>query len=153
MTEDEKDLLVEMNKQLISDKNQLVKLTDLIKRSNEIINQKESIIERQKELIEEKDNQLETWNQIKQSGKWIDMKGVAKILGYKRLGRNTIFGILRDYEVLMSNNEPYQQYVNSGYFKVHLKYVEHLDETICVTMISSKGIDFIRRLLTEEGYV
>lgn len=52
------------------------------------------------------------------------------------------------------NNEPYQQYVDSGYFKLvrqtwkRAGYEGIYDKT----MVTPKGVDFIAKLLLEDGY-
>ena len=84
---------------------------------------------------------------------WSEMSTVAKLLAQPGFGRNKIFLLLRERQVLRYNNEPYQQYVERG----HMKIVEqHWDNPrtgeVMIskkTVVSQKGIDFIRRMIDE----
>ena len=129
MTEQEKQLI-------LNAKNQL----------NEIAQLNQSLTE----ALEKKDKELEIWNKIKQTDSWHDMKEAAKIIGIKGMERNTIYGLLRDKGILMYDNEPYQKYVNQEYFKQVPIYIESLDEEKAVTVVSAKGIEFIRKTIKEE---
>jgi len=90
---------------------------------------------------------------VMQSDDWSEMAAVAKLIGYKGRGRNTIFDILRERKILRANNEPYQRYVEPGYFKVVEQHWENrkTGETMVnkKTVVSQRGIDFIRRILNE----
>jgi anti-repressor protein len=77
------------------------------------------------------------------------MKEVAKILdlGY---GRTTLFDILRIRKILDSDNLPYQQYINRGYFKVREKLRPgHRYTKDLVTVVTSKGLDYLKRELAD----
>jgi phage antirepressor YoqD-like protein len=95
----------------------------------------------------------EFYEAVTNSDDWMEMSAVVKVLGYKGWGRNNVFKLLREREVLRYNNEPYQQYVERGYFKT----IEQVFETACgesminrKTMVSQRGLDFIRKLIAEE---
>ncbi len=77
------------------------------------------------------------------------MTAVAKALG---VGRNKLFAYLRDKGVLRRNNEPYQLYLDRGYFKVVEKPIVKGSrvENITQTFVTAKGVDFIGRLLARE---
>lgn len=60
---------------------------------------------------------LDLYNDLMESKDTLDMGKVAKILNFKNIGRNKLFEILRNEEILQMNNEPYQEYVNRGWFK------------------------------------
>lgn len=77
-----------------------------------------------------------------------DMKTVAKVLGLG-YGRNTLFKILRDRKILMSNNTPYQQYIDAGYFVVKEKPIQIGEDVINKpqTFVTAKGVDWLSRLL------
>ena len=47
----------------------------------------------------------------------IEMRNVAKILDMG-IGRNKLFEFLRNENVLMKDNTPYQKYIDAGYFRV-----------------------------------
>ena len=92
---------------------------------------------------------------IMQSKGWEDMATIAKLLGRPGYGRNTIFAILRDRGIFRTNanNEPYQEYVNRGYFKIVEQHWENpqTGETMISkkTVVSQKGLAFIKRVLDE----
>lgn len=80
----------------------------------------------------------------------IEIGKVAKVLAYPGIGRNTLFAILREKKVLMSNNIPYQKYIDKGYFRtIEQKYTMPDGETkISIkTLVYQKGVDGIRKLL------
>lgn len=78
------------------------------------------------------------------------MNEVAKVLGW---GRNKLFERLRNESVLMSNNNPYQRYINAGYFVVKetTKVNGGIAMPFTVTLVTPKGVSFIERLLSGEG--
>ena len=71
---------------------------------------------------------------------------VAKSLN---MGRNRLFGMLRDKKILMANNVPYQEFIERGYFRVIEKSIVMGDQTINKpqTLVTAKGVDWIGRLL------
>ena len=115
--------------------------------------------------IEEKDSLLETqepkvkfYHTVTESDDTVDMAECAKIL-YKslegfNLGRNNLFAYLRNKNVLRHNNEPYQLYVDKGYFKsVDGTPYKRNGETYVPTktVVYQKGIDFIIKLWKGEN--
>lgn len=79
----------------------------------------------------------------------------AKVLGYRNMGRNNLFAFLRDKEILMDNNQPYQAYIDRGYFRVvETKFTKpNGDIGINVkTLIYQKGLDYVRKLLDKAGH-
>ena len=90
---------------------------------------------------------------VMQSSDWSEMSTVAKLIGKKTWGRNNIFELLRERKILRGNKEPYQQYVERGYFKVVEQHWENnkSGETMVSkkTVVSQRGIDFIRRIIQE----
>lgn len=81
------------------------------------------------------------------------MSKVAKILDMN-LGRNQLFQLLKGSKVLRHNNEPYQKYVDNGYFRViEQKYVK-ADGDINMnikTLVYQKGLDFIEKLISNNN--
>lgn len=81
------------------------------------------------------------------------MGEVAKSFG---IGRNKLFAFLRSIGVLMaSNNTPYQQYMDAGYFEV-IEVPRPMGCTITnipTTRVTAKGIDFIGRKLRQHGLI
>lgn len=81
----------------------------------------------------------------------VDMKDAANAL-HMGIGRNNLFKFLREQKILTENNRPYQQYIDRGYFRViEQKYDKGYGETgiNIKTVVYQKGIDYIRKRLTE----
>jgi len=74
---------------------------------------------------------------------------VAKALG---IGRNKLFELLRNEKILMSNNVPYQEFIDRGYFEVIEKPIAMGNVVInkAQTYVTPKGVDYIGRLLKEK---
>ena len=80
----------------------------------------------------------------------LSMNDRAKILNMG-IGRNRLFKFLRDKNVLMKDNMPYQRYVDAGYFKVVESYYMAGDNSVVskTTYVRQRGVDYIRKLLKE----
>jgi phage antirepressor YoqD-like protein len=117
-------------------------LIDLLVKKNEVL----------EETIAEQALELETWHIVSNSDDWQEMSSIAKVLNYKGFGRNKIFEFLRDEKILRYNNEPYQEFVDRGYFKIIEQKVDLPYGTAMInkkTVVSQKGLDFIRRKLDD----
>ena len=83
----------------------------------------------------------------------IDMGQVAKVLNYPKIGRNKLFEILRENGILQQNNQPYQTYIDRGYFRVVEQKFEPTPGEIRInikTLVFQKGIDYIRKILDDK---
>ena len=91
-------------------------------------------------------------------GKATSVGQVAKVLNFKDVGRNTLFSILRKWEHLSSSptewNLPYQRYVDAGYYEIiwRLICISEDKQQGAVTLITPKGVEYIRQRLIKEGY-
>jgi anti-repressor protein len=74
---------------------------------------------------------------------------VAKVLG---IGRNKLFAFLRAEKVFMTDNTPYQQFIDRGYFVVKEKSIEMGSQVINKpqTYVTAKGVDYISKLLDKK---
>lgn len=70
---------------------------------------------------------------------------VSKILG---IGRNIMMAILRNKQILLPNNTPYQKYMDKG-FKVIEKV--HNGIKIPQTVVNSKGIEYIKNIVRNKN--
>lgn len=109
--------------------------------------QAEKTIEQQKPLVE-------FANQVSDTTDLIDMKTMAKLLKDNNIniGRNRLFEFLRMKKILMKDNQPYQQYVDAGYFKVNeYTYTNSLGKTKTnrQTFITGKGQLYITKKVKE----
>jgi anti-repressor protein len=105
----------------------------------------------EKQLTEAKPK-VEFYDDVAGSKDAIEIGEAAKVLN-KGIGRNKLFQFLRDSKVLMQNNQPYQQYVDRGYFRViEQKFTKpNGDTNINIkTLVYQRGLDFIRKLLTDK---
>lgn len=108
------------------------------------------------DLVEERDRnrpKVEFFDAVASSKDAVEMKHVAKILDMG-IGRNRLFAFLRDHGVLMSDNTPYQEYVDRGYFRVvEQKWTTRDGETRISfkTLVYQRGVEYIRRLLDRDA--
>lgn len=119
-----------------------------------------ALIEAQK-LLESKDEQIAImapkaafFDDVAGSKDAIEMGKAAKVLNIRGYGRNNLFEFLRDNEILMSDNTPYQTYIDRGYFRtIEQKYTKS-DGSIGInikTLVYQKGLAFIRNLIKKQG--
>jgi len=105
--------------------------------------------EQEIQLIEQAPK-VEFFNDVAGSADTIDMKEVAKILNIKGIGRNKLFEILREKKILDGNNQPYQEYVDRGYFRIIESRFTLPTGEIKIslkTVVFQKGLDYIRKVL------
>lgn len=94
------------------------------------------------------------YDAVAQSEDTIDVGQVAKVLAIKGYGRNNLFKFLREQKVLMHNNQPYQKYIDCGYFKqIETQWYDLRAEMTHIglkTVVYQKGLDFIRNLIEKQ---
>ena len=97
---------------------------------------------------------IEFYEAITGSDDSVHMSGVAKLLNVEGMGRNNLFLYLRGKSILRYNNEPYQEYVNRGYFDVvESHYIANGEDKIrLTTKVTPKGQEFILKILRKDGY-
>lgn len=109
-------------------------------------------IEEQQKLIEIQTPKAEFYDEVVDSKDAIDMQAVAKVINMG-IGRNKLFEFLRNNKVLMQNNQPYQYYIDLGWFRViESKYTKPSGD-ICInlkTVVFQKGVDGIRKLIKQR---
>lgn len=131
---------------------------NIIEQNKIEINKLELENKEQKEIITEQKPKVEYYDKVTSSKKATSMSEVAKLLKFKSkinkrpIGRNILFGILRGNNLLNKYNQPYQKYVNLGYFEVKQSYNNYTGEPIYTTLITSKGIEYIIKLLRKLGF-
>ncbi|MEG6613726.1 phage antirepressor KilAC domain-containing protein [Pseudoclostridium thermosuccinogenes] len=78
------------------------------------------------------------------------MNDVAKCLG---IGRNKLFGLLREKKIIRSNNTPYQEYIDRGYFEVKEKPIKMGDASInyAQTYVTAKGVAYISKVIVKSA--
>jgi len=83
----------------------------------------------------------------------LEMGKIAKVLAIKGYGRNKLFAFLREAKILRHNNEPYQQYIDRGLFRIiEQKYKVPCGETrISIkTLVFQKGLDYILKAVNKH---
>ena len=120
-------------------------------------------IDKKNKLLEEKNKQLEEQkplvqfaNTIANSNSCIDIGKFAKLITDEgiKMGRNNLFKWLRNNKYLMSGNEPYQKYIDNGYFEIkeYIVNTNHGELTKITPLITGKGqIKIIEKLRNERG--
>ena len=108
-------------------------------------------VEEQQTKINEMQPMVDDWSAYMDKDGYITISKVSKTLNIKGVGRNNLFGILRRNEILRANNEPYQRYVDSGYFKTSVGMKNGYPFT--QTLVSAKGMSYINKKMKEWGYV
>ena len=109
-------------------------------------------IENKNKQIAEMKPKVDFYNDVTGSTDTIDIAGVAKVLNVPNMGRNKLFAFLREKKILNNRNEPYQCFVDKGYFRQVESKWEH-EGTIHInlkTVVFQKGLDFIHKLVLEH---
>lgn len=99
--------------------------------------------------IEEDKNKVQFFHDVTGSKDAVEMGKAAKILDLG-MGRNSLFEYLRKSNVLRSNNEPYQKYIDNGWFRViEQKYEATPGETRIniKTLVYQKGLNGILKMV------
>lgn len=102
--------------------------------------------------IEEDKPKVEFFDAVADSKDAISIGEVAKTLNMG-IGRNRLFEILRNKNILQADNIPYQKYIDAGYFRViEQKYTRPDGEThiSLKTLVYQKGLNYIRRVVEQE---
>lgn len=144
----------EVIERTLTDPDYLIQLATALKNER-----KEKELEKQRrkqaeKTIEEQKPLVDFANQVSDTTDLIDMKTMAKLLKDNNIniGRNRLFEFLRIKKILMKDNQPYQQYVNAGYFKVNeYTYTNSLGKTKTnrQTFITGKGQLYITKKVKE----
>ena len=131
----------------LTDPDYLIQLATALKEERQARLVAEQKIEEDKPLVD-------FANQVSDTTSLIDMNQMAKLLKDENIpiGRNRLFEILRKKEILRNNNEPYQKYIESGYFKVKENTYDtpYGTKTYIKTYVTGKGQIWITEKLRKE---
>lgn len=108
----------------------------------------------QDEVLAANQGKVEFYDTVMKSDDAFDMKTTAKLLGFPNVGRTKLFDRLRQMKLLMRNNQPYQKYVDFGWFRVepHTYTRPDGEEHIYnITLVTTKGLEAIREMLKEPS--
>lgn len=113
-------------------------------------------LEQEKLLLEEKTKELEpkakSFEKLISANNNQTMNDVAKSF---KTGRTRLFEFLRNKKILMSDNVPYQKYIEQGCFVVRENTIikGNWSENKTQTLVTAKGISLIDNLLKEVDYI
>ena len=97
---------------------------------------------------------VEFANQVSNTDNLIDMNAMAKLAAEENIpiGRNRLFKWLRKKGILMSDNLPYQKYIENGYFAVKETIFEtdSFSKTYQQTLVTGKGQRYVIGRLKKE---
>jgi prophage antirepressor-like protein len=130
----------------LTDPDYLIRLATTLKEERD----KRIAAERQ---IEADKPKVEFFDQVADSKDAVDLGTAARVLNMG-IGRNRLFEILRDNKILMENNQPYQKYIDAGYFRVVEQKYRKPDGTTCInikTLVYQSGLNYIRKLLEKKS--
>lgn len=133
----------------------LIEAGEELRKKDIIIKDKETKLIEANTQIAKAQPKLEVYETFMTSNGTMSMNDLAKIL-YKefKIGRNKLFAFLKEKHVLLSDNLPYQRYIDAGYFQVVVKPIprnHHDDLIIKTTLVTTKGAKYIRDLLKKES--
>lgn len=100
-------------------------------------------------LLEDQQPAVEFYNAVTDSKDALSMDEVAKLLDMG-MGRNQLFEFLRCEGLLMSNNVPYQRYIDQGLFRVVEQHWTDRAGEVHVsvkTLVHQKGVERIAKLI------
>lgn len=103
----------------------------------------------QEEVINQLQPKIHIADTITDTKSSYDIGILAKILNIKGMGRNKLFEWMRDNEILMKNNIPYQTHMK--YFKV--VPVVKGDHTNNKTLIRAEGVEYVVKRLIDDNKI
>lgn len=130
--------------------NAMVALADLKRLYDRKEAEYKATIETQQMKIAEDAPKVDFYDRVTESPDCIDIGQCAKILNVHGIGRNKLFEILRQKKILNEHNQPYQKYVDCGYFRIIETSFNLPDGTQKInlkTVVFQKGLDFIRKMI------
>ena len=157
---DKQQGLINEQRELIDDQQEMINdQNELIDEQQEMIDEQEVVINNQQEVIESQRDKVDFADTVSANeDDSIDMGTMAKLLankGFKidgkNIGRNTLFEFLRNSNILMNDNLPYQTYINRGYFIVveYTMYNKREPKLCRQTLVTGKGQLYITKKVKE----
>lgn len=111
--------------------------------------------DRVKKELEVAQPKVEAYDQLMGSEGTASLREVAKWFNVPQLGPNKFNEFLRNNGVLYydgPSNVPYQKHVDAERFKLVVKSIDQTGEFVSVTRVTPKGMDYIFKLLKDNGY-
>lgn len=101
----------------------------------------------------EQSPKVDFYNDVTGSKDTLDMSQTARLINIRGMGRNKIFECLREKGIFDRNNQPYQKYIDTGYFRIiESKYTTPQGDVRInlKTVVFQKGVEFIKKTLEES---
>ena len=116
----------------------------------QVIRSMDATIARQQAQLEEQQPKVEFADRVANTDGLLSMSNFAKVIQdeHINMGRNKLFEWLRNQGYLRGNNEPYQQYVNQGLFRV--RETVHNGGLRTQTYVTGKGQLYLVEKLKAE---
>lgn len=125
----------------VTDLEMLEKGREFLIWQQEKINSLKKENENQKLLIEEQKPKVEFCNLLTESKQAYSIGNAVRLLKLS-IGRNKFFEQMRKDKILMSDNLPYQDKIEAGYFRVILE--EKGNHFYKITLVTGKGLEYLR---------
>ena len=103
-------------------------------------------IAEQKKQLEEQKPKVEFADKVNNTTNAVSIGDFAKAIGW---GQNKLFEWMRDNKYLMSNNIPFQKYIDAGYFKVIEWVLDSKNQAKFKTLITGKGQIYFTKTINE----
>jgi phage antirepressor YoqD-like protein len=127
-------------------------LADRLRLAADQLDALQATIAEQQAVLEEQAPKVGFFDAVAEAGNAQTVEEVAHVLG---TGRNRLFEFLRDERLLKIGNAPYQQYIDSGHFRVVEKqrYDEERGQhfTYTQTVVTGKGLALIQKRIASRG--
>ena len=152
--EETKQALIDERKYILgsvifeTDTTKKMQLLQRDKKLEEQINEIEKNLAKE-ELMEQLKDKLAIADAFEQSNKEYSIGTFARFLNIKNFGQNKLFEWMRDSEILMKNNEPYQRFMNN----FHVIPVKKNKFTGSKTLIKANGVSYIVKRLIKDGKI
>lgn len=129
-------------------------LTEQSTAKDKVIAAQITSIHQKNEEIEQAKPKVEFYDTVADTKENISVSKFAKLLCKMgaNVGQNRLFDWFRSKGYLMQNNEPYQQYVNAGYFYVHefTMYIKGVPTVGTKTLITGKGQQYFYKKIMQD---
>ncbi|MGC4035216.1 MAG: phage antirepressor KilAC domain-containing protein [Chitinophagaceae bacterium] len=67
------------------------------------------------------------------------------------LGKNQLYAYLKEQKIIRADNSPFIEYEQKGFFKCYTKIQPWNGYPYQLTLVTAKGLEFIRQLFNEGG--
>jgi phage antirepressor YoqD-like protein len=131
-----------------TDTTKKMELLERDRKLEEQLNEIERTLAKQ-ELMEQVQDQLVMAEAFSKSNKEYSIDTLSRFFNIKGMGRNNFYKWMRDEKILMSNNQPYQKFMDD----FHVIPVNNNRFADSKTLIKAKGVSYIVKKLIKDGKI